>query len=142
MKTKKGKEKSKMNAVKHGILTEATILPGEDIEVLVDIMTDLHAELQPQGQLEEILVDRIISCTWRLQRVNRAETTQILRHYREHMPDMSEFPTSTVKRNAENSFFNSSHVDTFLRYETTIERQLYRALNTLTKMRILRTRYR
>jgi hypothetical protein len=52
-------------------------LPGDDPEVLADIMTDLHNELQPQGQLEEIPVDRTISCTSRLQRVIRAETSQI-----------------------------------------------------------------
>ena len=54
VKTQKGKNQSKMNALKHGLLSEATILPGDDTEVLADIIIDLHAELRPQGQLEEI----------------------------------------------------------------------------------------
>jgi hypothetical protein len=142
VRTDKGKKISKMNSLKHAILSESMFLPGDDAEVLADIIMSLHDELRPQGQLEEFMVDRIISCTWRLQRVIQAETFEILRYYKDYMSDTPKTPIPIQKRQAENSFFNNSCSDTFLRYETTIERQLYRALNALIELRIMRAKYK
>lgn len=142
VKTKEGKERSKMNALKHGLLSTLMFLPGEDPEVLANLIYDMRRELLPQGLFEYFLVDRIVSCIWRLRRVMQAETTQIIKHYGDQMYKNTDTPESDVPFLAENSFFNSSDVDTFLRYETTIERQLYRAFDTLVEYRILRAKYR
>ena len=131
-----------MNALRHGLLSDAMILPSEDLELLEEIANSMYGELQPQGKLEQFFVDRIISCMWRLRRVVLAETFQIIRHYEDRREVTHLLKEFFARRWAENSLFNDSSVDKFLRYETTIERQLYRALNALIELRILRAKHR
>src|SRR5215212_9185724 len=73
-KTPEGKDAVRLNALKHGLLSKETLLPGEDEEALRELGERLRDELQPAGELENLLVDRIISAYWRLQRLGRVET--------------------------------------------------------------------
>jgi hypothetical protein len=62
------------NAVKHGLLSKETLLPWEDGYELGELRERLIVNLNPQGELELILTDRIVSLTWRLCRAGRIET--------------------------------------------------------------------
>src|SRR5215217_9010580 len=62
-----------MNALKHGLLSRETLLAGEDEEALRELGERLRDELQPVGELENFLVDRIVACLWRLRRLGRVE---------------------------------------------------------------------
>ena len=73
-KTPEGKEAIRLNALKHGLRSEEILLPGEDEEALRELGQSLRAELQPAGELENLLDDRIISAYWRLRRLGRVET--------------------------------------------------------------------
>jgi hypothetical protein len=73
-KTPEGKAAVRLNALKHGLLAEETLLPGEDEEALRELSERLRDELHPVGELENLLVDRIISSYWRLRRLGRVET--------------------------------------------------------------------
>ncbi len=73
-KTEEGRAASSKNAIKHGILSEETILPWEDAANLSDLRNGLVASLMPEGDLESILADRVVSLTWRLRRAGRIET--------------------------------------------------------------------
>jgi hypothetical protein len=73
-KTPEGKAAVRLNALRHGILSREILLPGEDEEALRELGERLRAELQPVGELENLLVDRIISAYWRLRRLGRVET--------------------------------------------------------------------
>lgn len=73
-KTPAGKAASKLNALKHGLLSQETVLPTEDADTLDKLAKELREELQPVGQLEHFLVDRIVSNMWRLKRLHRIET--------------------------------------------------------------------
>src|SRR5215210_3912136 len=72
-KTPEGKEAVRLNAVKHGLLSKETLLPGEDEEALRELSDLLRGELQPVGVLENLLVDQIVSAYWRLGRFARVE---------------------------------------------------------------------
>jgi hypothetical protein len=72
-KTPEGKDAVRMNALKHGLLSQEILLPGEDEEALRELGHNLRAELQPVGELENLLVDRIIASYWRLRRLGRVE---------------------------------------------------------------------
>ena len=72
-KTQEGKDAVRLNAIKHGLLSRETLLPGEDEEALRELGERLRAESQPLGELENLLVDRIISACWRLRRLCRVE---------------------------------------------------------------------
>ena len=72
-KTPEGKAAVRLNALKHGLLSQEILLPGEDEEALRELGQNLKAELQPVGELESLLVDRIIASYWRLRRLGRVE---------------------------------------------------------------------
>ena len=72
-KTPEGKAAVRLNAVKHGLLAEEVLLPGEDEEALKELDENLRAELKPVGELENLLVDGIIASHWRLRRLRRVE---------------------------------------------------------------------
>src|SRR6266404_2093692 len=80
--TAKGKAVSRMNAVKHGILSTEVVVKGLRIQEREDEFRDLRdrcwKSLEPVGSVEEMLVDRIVTAQWRLRRVLMAETAEIV----------------------------------------------------------------
>jgi hypothetical protein len=80
-KTPKGRAISKMNALKHGILSKEVLVCGMNIRECSQELSDLHErfrqELNPAGPLEEMLVDQIVTTHWRLRRALRAESGEI-----------------------------------------------------------------
>lgn len=76
-----GKAKSKMNALKHGLVAQATVIPvGEAKEndtEFTQLLDRVMAELEPQGFIEEMLTERIAICYWRLRRAAYAEVGEI-----------------------------------------------------------------
>lgn len=79
--TSPGKAVSKMNAVKHGILSREVLVRGRLLHESGEELEALHRrfleELQPEGPLEELLVDQIITAHWRLRRALAAESGEI-----------------------------------------------------------------
>lgn len=79
--TKRGKLKSRYNALKHGIFANVvlrgTALRGKrsDYE---DLLQSFRENLQPQGGLEEFLVERLAQIAWRKGRAVKAEAAIIM----------------------------------------------------------------
>src|SRR4028118_2345060 len=72
-KTPEGKDAVRLNATKHGLRSQEVLLPGDDGEALKELDENLRAELQPVGELENLLVDGIVAAHWRLSRLRRVE---------------------------------------------------------------------
>ena len=79
--TAQGKARSRRNALKHGLLAEEVLITdGDGAETRADfdsLLADLHEELQPHGVIEEMLVERVATCYWRLRRAQRYEVGAI-----------------------------------------------------------------
>jgi hypothetical protein len=77
----KRKGVGKWNALKHGILSRSVVVRNGDSEETQKSFDYLHSslrsDLKPVGALEEILVEKIAVCYWRLRRVLRSETGEI-----------------------------------------------------------------
>ena len=71
--TRPGKAASKLNAIKHGLRAAEVVVRGEDPAEFSRALENLIDEFQPQGPLEQQLVERVATCTWRLQRLYRIE---------------------------------------------------------------------
>ena len=80
-KTVNGKTVSKMNALKHGILSTQVLVRGRHGKESTREFTALHRrfteDLRPAGPLEEMLVDQIVTAHWRLRRALTAESGEI-----------------------------------------------------------------
>jgi hypothetical protein len=73
-KTTEGKTRSSKNALRHGLRSDAPVLPGERAEDWEAHLAGIFASLAPLGTLEETLAGRVALCLWRLDRVARYET--------------------------------------------------------------------
>jgi len=115
VKSAAGKAVSSRNATSHGIFSRDVLLPGENSCLLIELQQKLVAELQPVGELEAILVDRIVSSTWRLKRVLRTE-----KKYARSKSSWSDDSTGAIPggRYRDQSWQN------VILYETTLERRL------------------
>ena len=71
--TEDGKARSSRNATKHGFYAERNyILPGEEDE-FAQQRAALMTELSPEGVLEQVFADEIMTATWRLRRCGIVE---------------------------------------------------------------------
>ena len=182
-KTPEGKEAVRLNAVKHGLLSKETLLPGEDEEALRELGERLRDELQPVGELENLLVDRIIASYWRLRRLGRVEAgifawelygelaerarqearthektgleqlqenmslPSVIRDQRKHKDALSDAKEMEAVRAGETATLGRTFIrdaneanafSKLSRYETTIERSLYKALHELQRLQAAR----
>jgi hypothetical protein len=111
------------NATKHGILSRESLVKGESEADLVDFGKRLRAQLAPVGELEFLLVDRIVSTAWRLRRLVSVET---MLFDKEQALDQAFGNYGREKMGA------------LSRYEVTLERSLYKALHELQRLQAAR----
>jgi hypothetical protein len=179
-KTPEGKAAVRHNALGHGLLSRDILLPGEDEAALMELGERLRDELQPLGALESLLVERIISSTWRLQRLGRVEAgifawelygelaeraNQEARTYEsnllldgpspyetitdehKHQEALSKAQEMRTKQDAETATLGQTFIrdankanafSKLSRYETTIERSLFKALHELQRLQAAR----
>lgn len=78
-KTLRGKTHSRGNALKHGLFARHSLdffLQGEDSSEYEELLRDLGDQYQPIGRAEELEVERITLCWWRLKRAWRYENAE------------------------------------------------------------------
>ncbi|HUD03114.1 MAG TPA: hypothetical protein VMR46_03860 [Candidatus Paceibacterota bacterium] len=147
VKTEGGKEISKYNALKHGILKE--VVSDYEQDFYTSISEYLEEQFQPIGALERILVDRIGVYYLKLYRAAKAENEYMrstLNPRRVHIEDPFANFGMTGKAIVDNEGYTpivgleavAKLSDTYLRYETTIENRLYKALHELQRLQSAR----
>jgi hypothetical protein len=75
--TPEGKDRSKFNALKHGMTAKTLVLPGEDparLQLRIDTWT---GDLQPGNATERYLVERAAAISWQLDRADRADAARL-----------------------------------------------------------------
>jgi hypothetical protein len=82
--TEEGKEIVSKNAVKHGVFAKDLIIASgdgrENEDEYRELLHNLIESLNPQGQMEHLLVEKIAVDFWRLRRVLRFETGSIRKY--------------------------------------------------------------
>jgi hypothetical protein len=83
--TEQGKNNSRLNALKHGVLASQGVItmiegrePRGEFEAMVD---GLAADFQPVGTYEQLLVQEIAACFWRKRRLLRFENRAAFESY-------------------------------------------------------------
>ena len=72
--TPEGKERSRRNAVRHGLTAETVITPLEDAEDYAAFQAAVIADYDAESAVERELVLRLASVLWRLRRATGIET--------------------------------------------------------------------
>ena len=75
--TERGKQKSRQNAIKHGIFAVGVIRSRESQAEYLSTVEDMVETLQPVGSLEEILVEKLAMLVWRYRRLLQAEAAEV-----------------------------------------------------------------
>ena len=75
--TKQGKEKNCRNAVKHGIFAKVVLLHDEPTTQFDNLLQGIRNDLQPEGTLEGVLIEKLASLMWRYRRMLVAERAEI-----------------------------------------------------------------
>jgi hypothetical protein len=125
--TKKGKAVSSRNATKHGLLSQEVLIPGENTKDLEYFSKSIFGSLNPSDEMQKLLVEKIVSAMWRLRRVLKFESTLF---QTEHALEKS--ATGEEISILQGIFLEKIH--TLSRYESTIERGLYKALEELQRL--------
>jgi len=125
---------TRLNALKHGLLSKEVCFSGEDQQEFENFRVEFLEDLMPQGELEAILADRVITSAWRLKRAIKFEKSRIELTYKSLRSRWDE-------DNAWTGIFlngNDQKLLNLTRYETTIEKQFYRALHELQRIQAKR----
>ena len=117
--TDAGKAAVALNGIRHGLLSRHVLIKGESEADLVGFGKRLRAQLAPVGELELLFADRIVSSAWRLRRVLNVETSLF---DKEASPDLAF------------AGYRAEKMITLSRYESTLERSLFKALHELQRL--------
>jgi hypothetical protein len=72
-KTEEGKQRSRMNALKHGLTARLGLLPAENPDIFKRHMLGFFQAHMPQDDAEASLVERLAYTMWKISRVERTQ---------------------------------------------------------------------
>lgn len=75
--TKIARQGSSRNAIRHGIFSEVVVLPDESLRKYRSLLKGFWDALQPEGRVEEFLVETLAMLGWRHRRLLVAEGAEI-----------------------------------------------------------------
>lgn len=148
VKTLEGKAITKLNALKHGLLSSEVLLKGEDKDDLIKLSNQIRESLQPVVEMEHLLTDRIIANFWRLRRAMEVErATMEWERFNERgeidlsfggYPRDEKLEEEQKIRKKVRDMIANNETEQILRYESTIERSIYKALHELQRLQAAR----
>jgi hypothetical protein len=158
--TPEGKAVASQNSVRHGLSAAKDVISSEsqaDFDLHRDRIID---ELEPDGPMESILVDRIVTLSWRLKRVGRFQnqtidtlntdntdpspfkklTRSLLLKYQSQPPSFSSASHDNLPlgRLAVKDFGNARVLERLLMHERRIENSLYKTLLELQRLQLVK----
>ncbi len=155
--TPEGKAVVAQNAVKHGLSGRLDVIKGED-QAEFDLHREtLLGELAPVGPMESMLAQRVVSLTWRLNRVECIQNEVFDALVADRNTPLAKLVRSLESKAAGRSednredeedldlgravikdFSNSRVLDRLLMYERRMEHSLYRTMAELHRLQLVR----
>lgn len=137
--TEEGKQRSSLNALRHGMLAQTVVLEGESIERFTALLESLEEEHQPATPTENDYVEIMAMARWMQMRVLGFAKAQFDLEMARQDPSTGQRPIR-----AANAFRNivedGGAYDKCHRYSISYERQYTRAITKLKDFQSTRTR--
>ena len=136
-KTQQGRQKSSLNALKHGLYSSSVVLSTEPRKQYNEMLDAYLLEFQPQGPVELDLVEEMVAAKWRQRRLRAIEAElfeeemcDIEQRFRQDGEDYNKLSvlTRAYQRQAE------STLALLTRHEARLERAYSRALKNLLEL--------
>src|SRR3954452_11240319 len=138
-KTEEGKQRTRLNSLKHGLGAIHVPLPHEDPNEYTHTLTGLMETWQPANAQEQMLVHNIASAYLRMQRTSRFEASilngQVLNLKGKHRKSLAPDPNDDLGNIIAMANGNFDKAWQLLdRYEKRAQSAYYRAIETLRKL--------
>jgi len=138
--TPAGKQRSSLNALRHGLTGHVVVLPTEDQAAYQCHLKRFVDQFQPKGALEEQLVQSLGDSTWRLNRVPALEATFLTLAAENHLDSIrTNEPRAASALALSQAFHAQSHsLANISIYEQRIARLFDRTLKQLREIQAVR----
>ena len=158
-KTAEGKTAAAKNATKHGLFARYDVVISEDQGDYDALRESLLGELAPEGTMENLLAERIVSLAWRIKRAARMQNelidVKIRREINDTWPELSEslitgkpcdmskysdkcYDDQVLGYIAMRDFAGSRALERLAMYERRFEASLFRTMGELRKLKDMR----
>jgi hypothetical protein len=87
--TSHGKNRSRFNALKHGMAAQLPVLPGEDAEAFERQRDGWFDDLRPRTAVEYFFAERAVRLAWQLGRLDRADAARLSFRIQTHGADQN-----------------------------------------------------
>jgi len=143
--TPQGRATSSRNSLRHGFAAKSVVLPTESSSEFQALLDSYVVQFDPQGGVEEDLVQTMVAARWRLRRISTIETTLLNNEMtsrakecrRElHCPDDDARLAWVFRKLAD----NGQGLALLMRYEGTLNRSYDRAFKQLLLLQSTRNR--
>src|SRR5262249_31388240 len=85
--TPEGKQRVRLNGLKHGLTAKTVVLPGEDQRAYLDKLAAWKADFPPQNEMEEAVIEDAVQAWWLRQRCRRVATAQLASRIRNYLSE-------------------------------------------------------
>ncbi len=141
-KTVEGKQQSRRNALKHGLTGAGVVLPNEDVAEVERRFEAFRDDLQPSGEVGEVLARRAAFLSVRLERCVSEETARLSGRIRQadadfvppEATDASTVAQLKAEAKARAMFDPSPEASRARSYEAAAERGFFRALKEIREL--------
>jgi hypothetical protein len=145
--TEEGKQASSQNALKHGLLAQRSVIPGEDPAEFDALVTWFENTFHPSNAYEFSLVRQMADAEWRLRRISHLETAFLSSAVDDRLATFKSFhpgepDPDKVKLLGEIMQSRTDKMSHFSRYETHQTRRIRTAFKQLIELRELDARDR
>lgn len=129
--TEAGKQRTRLNALRHGLTGQTIVLPSEDLAAYQTFTKRFFDDLRPKGVLEQELVQTLADCKWRINRASAmANTLESLGIVEAAYPTAPDPPEAAAALAAARAFCeNTRAIATLSMYEQRLSRQFEKALS-------------
>ena len=141
--TTEGKARASKNALKHGLMAQDAVIPGEDPAAFDRHLTNLETTYLPRNYIEKQIVRQIADTMWRIKRLSRIETTVVSAAIERTRVYQHDFRVDRIKQGhegdlqllGESMLGGTKFLNNLARYDGHLRRCLHRDLELMMKIR-------
>ena len=141
--TPEGKANSSKNALKHGLMAQDAVIPGEDPAAFDRHLSNVENTYLPRNYIEKQIVRQIADTMWRIQRLSRIETTVMSTAIERTRVYQHDYRVERIRQGhegdlqllGESMFGGTKFLNNLARYDGHLRRCLHRDLELMMKIR-------
>ena len=141
--TTEGKARASKNALKHGLMAQDAVIPGEDPAEFDRHLTKLEDTYLPRNYVEKELVHQIGDTMWRIKRLSRIESAVISASIERTRVYQHDYRVERIRQGhegdlqllGESMFCGTKFLNNLARYDGHLRRCLHRDLELMMKIR-------